>query len=190
MQIKRGTSRLVICIPNLGLVIKLPRAKPIVFLRNVISAISLGRRTKDTKKWLKWAMWLGKETDVVGNIRYTLLNGTYQNWQEYCLWRSTCSSFLEPTFFSLLGLINVQKYGDQLMGISAGALWSQLLELSDRAVWSNGHHFANPENFSFRDGTIKMLDYGSRGVEEVVVQYGDVITRHFDPSKKPSWEET
>jgi hypothetical protein len=140
------------------------------------------------KKWLKWAAWLGKDTDVVGNIRYTLLNGTYQNWQEYRLWRRTRSPFLEPTFFSLLGLINVQKYGDQLTGISDVALWSQLLELSDKAVWSNGHHFANPENFSFRNGTIRMLDYGGRGVEEVVVHHGENIARHFDLSKKPSWE--
>lgn len=188
MQIKRGTSRLVICLPKLGLVIKLPLAKPIVFVRQVISATRLGWKSKDMKKWLKWAAWLGEGTDTVGNIRYTLLNGSYQNWQEYRLWRRTRSSFLEPTFFSLLGLVNVQKYGEQLKGISDGALWSQLLELSDKAVWSNGHHFANPENFSFRDGMIRMLDYGGRGIEEVVIQHGDNIARHFDLSKKPSWE--
>lgn len=188
MQTKYGTSRLVICLPKLGLVIKLPLAKPIVFVRQVISAISLGRQSKDIKKWLKWAVWLGEDTDTVGNIRYTLLNGTYQNWQEYRIWRRTRSSFLEPTFFSLLGLVNVQKYGEQLTEITVGALWSQLLELSDKAVWSNGHHFANPENFSFRDGTIRMLDYGGRGVEEVVVQHGENIARQFDLTKKPSWE--
>jgi hypothetical protein len=152
----------------------------------VIIAIRLGWQSKDMKKWLKWAAWLGKDTDTIGNIRYTLLNGTYQNWQEYRLWQRTRSSFLEPTFFSLLGLINVQKYGDQFTGISDDALWSQLLELSDQAVWSNVHHFANPENFSFRDETIRMLDYGGRGVEEVVVQHGEHIARHFNLSKKPS----
>lgn len=185
MRIKRGTSRLVICLPKLGLVIKLPLAKPFVFVHLVIRAIRMGWRSKDMKRWLKWVVWLGTDTDVFVNIRYTLLNGIYQNWQEYRLWRRTRSSFLEPTFVSLFGLINVQKYGEQFTEISEGALWSQLLELSDGAVWSNGHHFANSKNFSFRDGTIRMLDYGGRGIEEVVVQYGENIARHFDPSKRP-----
>lgn len=172
----------------MGFVIKLPIAKPIVFLRQVKSAIGLGWETGEMKKWLKWAAWLGEDTDVVGNVRYTLLNGTYQNWQEYRLWRRSRSSFLEPTFFSLLGLVNVQKYGNQLTEVSEGALWSQMLELSNNAVWSNGHHFANPENFSFRDGSIRMLDYGGRGVAEIVIQHGENIASNFDPNKKPSWE--
>lgn len=188
MPIKRGTSRLVICLPKMGLVIKLPKPKPIVFLLNVKSAIGLGWKTGEMKKWLKWAAWLGDDNDVAGNVRYTLLNGIYQNWQEYRLWRRTRSAFLEPTHFSLLGLVNVQKYGDQLTEISEGALWSQMLKLSERAVWSNGHHFANPENFSFRDGSIRMLDYGGRGVAEVVEKYGQAIADQFDPDMKPDWE--
>jgi len=186
MHIKRGTSRLVICLPKLGLVIKVPLARPFVFVGHVINSINRGRQSKNIKKRLKWAVWLGKDTDVVDNIRYTLLNGTYQNWQEYRLWRCTRSSFLEPTFCSLLGLINVQKYGEQLTGISKVALWSQLLELSNQAVWSNGHHFANPDNFSFREGVIRMLDYGGHGMEYVVVEHGENIARHFTLSKEPS----
>ncbi len=188
MPIKRGTTRLVICLPKMGLVIKLPLIKPFKFFRNVISAIRLGRKGGEIIKWLKWAVWLGKDNDVAGNIRYTLLSGIYQNWQEYRLWRKTLSPFLEPTYFSLLGFINIQKYGEQLTGVSEGVLWSQMLELSEKAVWSNGHHFANPENFSFSDGIIKMVDYGGRGVEEVVIQHGINISCNFDPFKKPSWE--
>lgn len=186
MPIKKGTSRLAICLPRLGLVVKLPLIRPWSFLKFFKSSVLYFTKGYGCR-FLKNTFWLDEDHDVMGNIRYTLLNGIFQNWQEYCLWRKTRSVFLEPTYFSLLGLVNVQQYGEEL-DVSAGTLWSQMLVYSEESVWSNGHHFSNPANFSYRDNSIRMVDYGGRGVREVVEKYGNVLSENFDPTKKPSWE--
>lgn len=187
MPIKSGTARLAICLPSLGFVVKLPIPKPIQFFKCLKGYIWMARKLNDWSK-VKRALWLDEENDTVGNIRYTLLNGTYQNWNEYRLWKRTHSPFLEPTYFSLFGLVNIQRYGKEL-DVSDVTLWSQILDLSEETAWSNSHHFANPANFSFRDGTIRMFDYGGRGVEEVIIKYGESIVQNFDPTKKPTWEK-
>lgn len=187
MSIKYGTSRLAICFPKLGVVVKLPIVRPISFLKCTYSAITFAIKYYRFES-IKSSLWLTDEYDTMGNIRYTLLNGIYQNWQEYRLWKRTTSTFLEPTYFSLLGLANVQKYGEEL-DVSVGTLWSQIMELSEQTAWSNGHHFSDPANFSYRADSIRMLDYGGRGIAEVVEKYGVIIAKSFDPEKKPDWEE-
>lgn len=184
MPIKRGTSRLTICLPSLGFVVKLPLPKPVSFYKCLKGYSKMAVRLNDWSS-LKYALWLDKENDVVGNIRHTLLNGTYENWCEYRLWKRTHSPFLEPTYFSLFGLVNVQRYGAEL-DVSEVTLWAQLLVLTGDAVWSNVHTFGNPANFSFRDGRLRMFDYGARNVADVVEQYGETIVHHFDPSKNVS----
>ena len=187
MYIKSGSSRLVFCLPALGLVIKLPLIHPWRFvkvLKSDVWCIIHGRGFG----FLKARFWLDEEHDTIGNIRYTLLNGLYQNWQEFMLWRKTRSVFLEPTFFSLLGVCNIQKYGKEL-DVSAVALWSQMLDYTEQAAWSNGHHFSNPANFSYRDNQIRMVDYGGKGVRAVVEKYDTIISKNFDPTKKPEWEK-
>ena len=186
MYTKRGSRRLVICLPSWGVVIKLPLIQPLVFLRCLRDAIQLAVKTGDAKRWFGWALWLDEENDTMGNIRYTLLNGVYQNWQEFQLWRKTRSPFLEQTIFSLFGLLNIQRYGTPLE-VPHDWLWSQLLDLTEKSVWSNGHHFSNPDNFSFRDNHIRMIDYGGGGIANVVEKYGAQIVARYDPNKKPSW---
>lgn len=189
MPIKKGTSRLAICLPTVGLVVKLPLVRPWSFLKCLKGSVKYSIKGQSWK-FLKNTLWLDDEHDKLGNIRYTLLSGIYQNWQEFLLWRRTHSPFLEPTYFSLLGLVNVQQYGEELgVSFEFETLWSQMLVLSEQAVLSNSHHFSNPANFSFRNGSIRMFDYGGRGVREVVEKYGHALSENFDPAKKPSWEK-
>lgn len=187
MFIKRGTSRLVVCLPEWGLVIKLPRPRPLSFIRNTAHAVRRAYRCRQMR-WIEWSLRLdhNNDNDLMGNIRYTLLNGIWHNWQEWRLWGGTRSRFLEPTYFSLLGLVNIQRYGEDLR-VSDIGLWAQMVEFSEGAVWSNAHHFGDPSNFSYRGGIVRMRDYGGRGVAEVVKKYGETIVASFDPDKPPSW---
>lgn len=180
MYIKRGRSRLVICVPRIGIVIKLPRTRLKGFIRHTAWA---AKRSVEFRSWtfLGDALRLNEESDSDINIRYTLLNGVYQNWMEYLLWRKTHSRFLEPTYFSFLGLINVQRYGEPL-AVSTETLWVQLWRLTERSIAVNPHHFHNPANFSLRKGKIRMVDYGGRNVADIVQKYGEEIAAAFEPN--------
>jgi len=183
MRIKSGTSRLVICFPRWGLVIKLPRPKPIAFLRQVLIATKVGWRTGDMKRWLKRVVWPGVDSGYADTIQYTLLNGMYQNWLEWRLWQRTRSPLLAPTLFSLGGLVNIQKYADPLTEIQASGFWTRMVKLTEMTTVldpSVAHHFADPTNFALgKDGRLIMIDYGGCGVETVVVSYGEQIVLQF-----------
>ena len=184
MYISKGSTRLVVIFPFMGFVIKFPLPKPIVFTKSFFRALKY-KVKGETKLW-EFVFAMDKDGTYTTNIRLTLLNGIYHNWKEYKLWRMTRSSFLEPTFFSLFVLINIQKYGKPLE-VHYGTLWHQMLNYSNGQVWDNGHHFSNPNNFSFLNGNIKMIDYGDFGIEKVVIKYGDEIVRLFDPNNVPDW---
>lgn len=130
---------------------------------------------------LKRVFWLDECHDNQLNIRYSVLNGTFQNWKEYRLWRRVRSPFLEPTYFSLFGLVNIQRYGNEL-DIEKRAFRSQIHNLTEGTAEGNSHEFFRPSNYSFRDGTIRMFDYGGGSVEKVIVLYGEAIVKNFDPT--------
>ncbi len=181
MFIARGFSRIVFCFPSLGIVVKIPRPRIWAFLETTKNTLVSTIRRRHLKE-IKWAFWLNKENDTYGNIRHTILNGTYHNWKEATLWNETHSPFLEPTFFSFFGLINIQKYGENPKE-EIGPFWCQIMDLSEGKAWSNGHHFSNPDNYSLRDGKLRMVDYGDRGVKDVVVEYGEKISSSFRPGE-------
>ncbi len=184
MYISKGTTRLVIILPSFGFVIKFPLPKPFLFTKSFLRALKF--KLKGESRLWEFVFAMDEDGTYSTNIRTTLLNGIFHNWKEYKLWRKTRSSFLEPTYFSFFGLINIQKYGHPLE-VHYGTLWHQVLDYSNNQVWDNGHHFSNPDNFSFSNGAIKMIDYGDFGIEKVVIGYGNEIVKSFDPNNVPDW---
>src|SRR5680860_1026567 len=63
-------------------------------------------------------------------------------------------------------------------------LWCQLCELTNREVVNDEHHFSNHCNFCFTDGRLKIIDYGGTKCREIVNQFGEKISEHFNPLYK------
>jgi len=186
MHISKGSTRLVVIFPTLRFVVKFPLPKPVSFTKNLFRALKF--KLKGDSKLLEFMFAMDQDGTYITNVRTTLINGIYHNWKEYKIWSKTKSSFLEPTYFSLFGLINIQKYGEPLK-VHHHTLWHQMLKYSDETVWVNGHHFSNPNNFSFHNGIIRMVDYGDFGIERVVTEYGDMIVASFDANDVLDWAE-
>lgn len=179
MQFHKGQNRAVWLLPELGIVVKFP----IVYFRPVFAAL-----TTDLWRfgWKGFKAYWDTPLEAYGGFRSWLFKGLAANWMEFWLYTKTHNPFLQPTYFSLLGLVNVQRYGNPCP-LKHVDLWCQLHELTNGQVWDDGHHFSNTQNFTFDGGVLRMLDYGSSRTRKVVLLYGEKIIQQFDPTY--DWDE-
>lgn len=177
MRIFIGETRRVVTLESFGIVIKLPR----VYVRGSIWSLC---NSASSLKFLWSNLWWSSE--IHSSVRWFLFRGISHNWHEYRFWRKTRNPFLQPTYFSLLGLINIQKFG-QICVLKDIDVWCQLQEITELGCHPDGHTFERAENFVMENDEIRIVDYGSPGAREIVTKHGDNISRLFDPTY--SWEE-
>lgn len=181
---KRGRNRLVFIFPKLGVVVKFP----ILHLSRIFGMIK-GHFSEGGWKFF-WKTFKHEfnyyTADTIGSFKREVFFGLIANWNEFYLYWKTRSLFLQPTYFTLFGFLNIQKYGNpcQLQDVD---LWCQLHILTDGKVWDDSHHFSNSKNFSFDDGKLRIVDYGSYTVNNVVILHGEKIFNSFNPAF--CWEE-
>jgi len=116
-----------------------------------------------------------------------LFRGVMANIWERRLYRKTKNQFLVPTYFSLLGLINVQKAGAPLI-MKSDDLWCQIVNLTSRnEAFCDSHTFNEPSNFCWIDGHLMLADYGNSKCHEFIEKYSSRLYWRF--SINYSWEE-
>jgi len=183
MEFHSGRTRIAISFPKLGFVLKFPKSRPIEFIKFTISTLRLCYGLKNLK-WIKRRLSLKEEDAWHGNIRDHLLNGVYQNWLERSIWKDTRSIFLEPTWFSLFGLVNLQRYGTP-NPLTEKCIWIQIYEITESQAQKNNHHFQHPANYSFDGRHLRMFDYGDTDVRTVIEKYGEKLFHHeYRPIEK------
>lgn len=173
----KGTSRYVICVPSLKIVIKFP----VMHFKDCYHLIfNYGIKRGCLKQLLTNSVYR------MVSIRGQLFRGFVDNWKEFCFYRETKNEFLQPTYFSLLGFINFQKLGSEC-NLTYIDHWSQIRTITNQEAYCDPHHFSEPRNFCLEDGLLKMLDYGNPKTHEVIAKYGTVIQEKYDINF--SWEE-
>ncbi|MES3004839.1 MAG: hypothetical protein V4690_01850 [Patescibacteria group bacterium] len=172
MRLVWGTTRIVLIIPVIGIVLKLPVLEIArvskVFFRNLFRGKF---RSISIEMHEYWGF---------------LFSGIIANWSEYRFYQRTRHTFLQPTYFSLFGLFNIQKLGNAC-NMKTLDVWCQLVDITSKAVWADPHCFDEADNFCFDNKQFKMLDYASEGAQKVVLSHGDKIVQFFNPNY--SWEE-
>ena len=109
MKICKGTTRIVIQIPALGIAIKIAR----IYLGRTIKGVfnrCFDRRVKTGRLHLLLSYFVYPPV-VQGGLWNNLLWGILNNWREFRFYITTRHPLLQPTCFSLFGLVNIQKYG-------------------------------------------------------------------------------
>ena len=171
IRFSAGRWRWVILIPSLGIVLKFPRVYPLETLKGLmLLGRDLGR-----EPWREIY-----DHYVCSNsafIRHAL-GGWLDNLGEAWFWWYTKHPFLQPTYFSLVGLVNIQRYG-RPTGLERPPmlLWGQH---TNWAVYRDGHHFGEADNFCRdRNGFVHLHDYGRPITQRIVRQYGDLLATHI-----------
>ncbi len=173
MKIEKGWNRFVIVAPKFGIAIKLPIIHLFLSIK-ILVKLSLIFEFRSI--FLEMALPISDRW----SYKNRLFGGIVTNWREFIFYRRTKNPFLQPTYFSFLGLINIQKMGTPC-DISYVDLWCQLLNLTDSGVMADNHHFENSDNFCFDSGKLKIHDYGSIVTQKVITEYGTKIYESFDP---------
>lgn len=130
MYTSKGASRTVKVFQKI--VLKFPR----IYLKRA------GKRTykslRDGYFWksIKWGPY-----SHFSPMRF-LFKGFFDNWLEFYYYQKIKSPFLQPTYFSLFGLMNIQKTGTK-PNISPDNFLYQLLEITNGEIIVDGHVFEN-----------------------------------------------
>ncbi|MGE5426011.1 MAG: hypothetical protein ACM3PZ_02970 [Bacillota bacterium] len=122
-----------------------------------------------------------KKYEIFFNLRYFLFSGIMANWNEYRFYRKTMNPFTMPTYFSLLGLFNIQKRGQEISFWSYKDIWKYICHNSENVnqPFCDPHSFAEIGNFCLDAGKLKMLDYGSRHVHNFLRLNGPKLFNNF-----------
>jgi len=171
MRLRKGRSRIVLVFPSLGIAIKIPF---IHFISGIHFLLLMAREGH-----LRWE-W-NRSMESMESSKELLFKGIADNWREYWFFIKSRNPFLLPSYFSFFGLFNIQQVG-QVCTTESSVLWRQLVELTAGATSKSSHHFVNPENFCFVGKKLRILDYGSPRVQQVISKFGIKITNEFDPN--------
>jgi hypothetical protein len=176
IPIKVGMSRIVFIFPLFGIVVKIPRVQLKSAFSEVIHMLEL---IVDRKPPLKEYITCLFGT-YQGSIWSITLQGFWANINEWCFYITTHHPFVEPTF-SILGLINIQVLRKTVQ-VKEVKFWRRMYGITNGGVWSDHHHFANPDNFCVdKSGHLRILDYGERKTQMVIRSHGHHIWRKFRP---------
>ena len=146
MKIRKGGYRIAILFPTAKLTIKIPR----IYFKEAFKQ----RTWKARAHYLFWGILL--------------------NWWEFVFYLKTRHSFLQPTFLSLFGLLNIQRYGDKIPQEMWQELFQSLWTATKKEIKQDLHHFGESENFCLdrKRGIIRMLDYGHPTTQAIIQKWG------------------
>lgn len=114
----------------------------------------------------------------LGGTKNCLFRGIISNWLEFVFYLKHKHPFLIPTYFSLFGLVNIQPAREKAP-ITMNQLWVTLHKMTNGAVEKDDHVFAGRTNFCNDNGKLRMMDYGSRKTQEVLLEWADKIYSEF-----------
>ncbi len=166
IYVKVGTTRIVILIPLLCLVVKIPIIRFFMLFKDLMYSII----SPYPKKWKYF--WIPPTACPFG-LRCYIIAGIVANWSEYRFYRKTKNPFLWPTYFSFFGIFNIQKIGKK-SDYSSNKIWDILYTIAGNDLVADNHCFANRNNFCVDENNkLRLIDYASKGAQKVILQYGE-----------------
>jgi len=133
-----------------------------------------------SKTWLHWQLFKSTVYSEI-SLRQWIFRGIVENWQEFWFYQKTRNLFCVPTYFSFLGLFNIQKLGSEPK-ININDLHYQFVIFTNNEA--RGHHYDNNGNFSYQNRKLQILDYGSPKVQKVIIEFGALLQEKFDINAK------
>lgn len=177
----KGSRRIVLALPNYGIVLKFPllRTRNIrdFWMGDVVGMYKEMYSSKHHEaQALYWeAVWLGFKRCM----HQCFFGGLADNWRErryykYC--DASVRPLLQPTYFSFVGLVNLQQLGTPAKDES-------VCRRARRVIWPDaahdGHHWEMSANFDISSGHFKLLDYGSVATQKIVNKHGPALLAEF-----------
>lgn len=177
----RGSRRIVLALPNYGIAVKFPllRTKNIwdFWMGDVVGMYKemYASAHPEARALYREAVWLGFKRCMY----QCFFGGLADNWRErhyykYC--DASLRPLLQPTYLSLIGLVNLQRLGTPS---NDEAVCRRTCRVIRPDAPRDGHHWDMPTNFDVSAGCLKMLDYGSTATQKIINKHGLALLAEF-----------
>ncbi|MFC1651895.1 hypothetical protein ACFL24_01925 [Patescibacteria group bacterium] len=119
------------------------------------------------------------------------IDGIKNNWGEFLFYWMTRHRFLQPTYFSFFGLLNLQLTGKEFTIEPENHFWFQLADIagSGNHLIPDAHHLININNFCWSKKGLRILDYGSLKTQAMVIIYGYDFAKKFTLDYVHTWDD-
>lgn len=177
MNIAKGRDRIVLVYPKRGIVFKILLVHFITVVQQIFRYAKEGNWGKIKEHWKE-------DVEKRGSFSNSLFGGIRANWTEFVFYQRTHNCFVQPTYFSLFGIINIQKYGEvcTIKELEEPlTFWNELRALTKGEADIETHHFKDPLNFCMHGTHVRMIDYGNKKVQRVLGTYGDILAEKLHP---------
>ena len=114
------------------------------------------------------------------------LRGLWCNWSEFVFYLFHPNiKILMPTYFSLFGLINIQRRG-MIIKKTDRYIFYQIYKISghDPDINKDVHLFGEHRNFCSENGRLKIVDYAGELTQKIILKHGEKISREFILNQK------
>ncbi len=108
--------------------------------------------------------------------------GIKPNIQEYKFYKKTKNIFAIPTYFSLFGLINIQKRGQEINFWDSKDVWDyiNLNSQNEHQPWCDHHTLSEIANFCINENNqLQIVDYGNKALEPFLILNGEKLFKNF-----------
>jgi len=167
----------------MGIAIKCARLKKIHLCNFYRDAFSYGREMlSNPDPDVRKMYWKFVRSSLGRSICLTF-RGVGDNWRERSFYKHTNTLhrlLLQPTHFSFLGLLNIQKYGEPADEKDSEPIYHAFFPVAGQDLIRDGHHWVNAGNFHLANDGPKLLDYGNPETQRIVSEYGIALYTSFD----------
>lgn len=135
----------------------------------------------ESEKLMQMKRYPARRYEAHGTIENCLFGGIMANWQERKFYSQTKHFFVIPTYFSLFGLINIQKKGMPITSWNNVQMWNYILDncQNKHQPFCDFHTLYEINNFCLDDKHLKIVDYGSRNLQPFIELNGEKLYNNF-----------
>lgn len=119
--------------------------------------------------------------ECYGTASIFFFGGIMANRQERKFYKKTKNIFVMPTYFSFLGLFNIQKRGEKITFWDDKGVWFYIHDncQNHEQPFCDGHTLSNIDNYCLDNEHLKIVDYGSRYVGHFLELNGKTLYANF-----------
>ena len=171
MNIYKGTTRIVVAFPSLGIAVKIARIRLIEAVRRAIARLRF-RDTKFIRQYFSWRIHI----PISPSFWNLLLAGVISNFSEWKYAIQNGTVFIAPTYLSF-GIFSIISYAEplskKLNGSSFGIKTYQsiMTVMPEHELVVDAHHWAVGSNFGYIKGRLVICDYGSPKTQAILREY-------------------
>lgn len=150
-------------------------------IKLAIATLRFGIKCYRHGGWQSFRRWLSQEEEAILSLRGGL-RGIFENLREI-LSSNDLEGIVVPTRLSI-GLINIMPTAEPVesVGIDDENMYERIFkilmdEVGYDIVKQDRHGFANPNNYGVSNGEVRLLDYGGRKANSILLKHREAFRR-------------